>query len=48
MLFAIIGGTVVGLIIAGSAFLCYSASLTVPPRSLTRQWRNETRIPGKR
>lgn len=43
MLFAIIGGIVVGLLIGGSALLCFHASLTVPPKDLVRRWHAETR-----
>lgn len=46
-LFAVIGGTVVGLLIAGSVFLCCTASLTVPPKSLTRKWHRETSGPRR-
>lgn len=48
MLFAVIGGVVVAVLIAGSAALCYHASLTVPPKDLRRRWRAETRSPGRR
>lgn len=44
---AIIGGVIVGLLVAGSVFLCYSASLTVPPKPLTRKWRRETASPRR-
>ena len=47
MIVAIIGGVVVALLIAGSAYLCYSASLTVPPKSLTRKWHRETSSPRR-
>lgn len=42
MLFAIIGGVVAGLLAGGSVLLHCHASLTVPPKDLTRRWRSET------
>jgi hypothetical protein len=47
MLFAIIGGVIVGLLIAGSACLCFRASLTVLPKDLRRRWRAETASPRR-
>jgi len=47
MLFAVIGGVVVALLVAGSAFLLYFESLTVPPKDLRRRWRAETRSPRR-
>jgi hypothetical protein len=47
MLFAVIGGVIVGVLIAGSAYLLYSESLTVPPKDLRRRWRAETRSPRR-
>lgn len=47
-LFAVIGGVVVGLLTAGSAWLHYSASLTVPSRALRRRWHEETAPPRRR
>lgn len=47
MAVAIIGGIIVAALIGGSVFLCYSASLTVPPKSLTRRWRAETAAPRR-
>lgn len=40
MLFNIVGGIVVGLVLAGSAWACFSASLIVPPKDLVRRWRS--------
>jgi hypothetical protein len=39
MLFTIVGGIVVGLVVAVSAWACFSASLSVPPKDLVRRWR---------
>lgn len=47
MAVAIIGGIIVAALIAGSVFLCYSANLTVPSKSLTRRWRAETAAPRR-
>jgi hypothetical protein len=43
MLFAIIGGIVVGLVVVVSACASYGASLSVPPKDLARRWHAETR-----
>jgi hypothetical protein len=48
MLVAIIGGVIVAALIAGSAYLCFRASLTVPPKDLRRRWRAETASPRRR
>jgi hypothetical protein len=48
MLFAIIGGAIVAALIAGSAYLCFQASLTVPPKDLRRRWHAETSAPRSR
>lgn len=42
MLIAIIGGVIIGLVVAVSAGAHYYASLTVPPKDLARRWRRET------
>jgi hypothetical protein len=42
MLVAIIGGVIVGLVIAASACAVCHESLTVPPKGLVRRWRAET------
>jgi hypothetical protein len=47
MLFAAIGGVIVGVLVAGSAALLYFESLTVPPRSLTRRWHREMASPRR-
>ncbi len=43
MLAAVIGGVIIAALIAGSVFLAFRASLSVPPGDLRRRWRAETR-----
>lgn len=47
MLVAIIGGVIGAALIAGSVYLYYRSSLTVPPKSLRRKWREETASPRR-
>jgi hypothetical protein len=47
MLVAILGGIVVAVLIAGSVSLFCFASLSVPPKSLTRRWHRETASPRR-
>jgi hypothetical protein len=47
MLFAVIGGAIVAVLIAGSVSLLYFESLTIPPRDLVRRWRAETAPRGR-
>jgi hypothetical protein len=47
MLFAVIGGVIVAVLIAGSAALLYFESLHVPPKDLTRRWHRETARPRR-
>lgn len=42
MLIPIIGGVIVGLVVALSVLAHCHASLTVPPKDLARRWRAET------
>ena len=48
MLFAVIGGVIVAVLIAGSVSLLYFESLGVPPKDLVRRWRSETASPRRR
>jgi len=43
MLFAIIGGVIAGACLIFIAWAVYSESVTIPPKSLVRKWREETR-----
>jgi hypothetical protein len=47
MPFAIIGGTIVAVVIVVTVYLQCTASLAVPPKDLRRRWRAETASPRR-
>lgn len=46
-LFLVIGGPLVALAVVVTVYAQYRAGLTVPPKSLARKWRAETRGPRR-
>lgn len=44
---AIIGGVIAAALIAGSVYLQCTSSVAIPPKSLVRKWRAETRSPRR-